>query len=138
MSRTSCFGTCPVYRLTLRGTGACTYSGHAFVRLKGDTTFSVSQQVIVDLLNDLNAMYFFNLRDRYTERAYVRLLPNGDLEHSVGESVDDPHLILTVQIGPYTKTVEKNWEFGPKELVAIADKIDKITNSSQWTTIPNR
>lgn len=138
LSRTSCMGTCPVYRLTLRGTGTYTFSGHRFVGQVVDTTVPLDQQVIVDLLNDLNAMYFFDMRDRYTERTFVRLLPTGELQHLMTITADDPHLILSVQIGSYTKTVEKNLDFGPGELVAVAAKIDKVTNSAQWTTVKGR
>lgn len=98
----------------------------------------MDQQVIVGLLNDLNAMYFFDMRERYTEREFVRLLPSGELQHLMTMSVDDPHLIVSVQIGSYAKTVEKNLKFGPEELVAVAEKIDKAANSAQWTTVKGR
>ena len=32
MQRTSCFGTCPIYAVTIDGRGAVTYDGERFVR----------------------------------------------------------------------------------------------------------
>ena len=132
LNRTGCFGTCPSYRLVLRGSGDCTYVGASHVLQQGEVSFHLEPSAVVDLLNDLYGMEFFRFSDFYVEREMVRALPDGTVEHSFQSVSDDPHQIVTVQIGPYTKRVEKNFLFGPKELVTFAEKVDAITKSSQW------
>jgi len=43
LHRTMCFGTCPVYRITIYGTGEVVYQGYYFVRVKGPRTAYISQ-----------------------------------------------------------------------------------------------
>ena len=135
LSRTACFGSCPVYRLILRGTGECTYTGSIDVERNGDIPFHLDPPVVLDLLNDLYGFGFFRMEDFYVERQGVRAKPDGTVELTIMSVVDDPHQVLTVRIGAYVKRVEKNSMFGPRELVTMGEKIDKVTHSSQWVQV---
>jgi Domain of unknown function (DUF6438) len=42
LERTSCFGECPVYSVTIDGRGNVTYDGEQFVRVKGRATGRIS------------------------------------------------------------------------------------------------
>ena len=134
LERTSCFGSCPVYQLTIRGTGNCTYSGRQFVGWRGDAQFELDPATIVGLLNDLYDLDFFVRRDVYTKGETV-LLQNGTVEHLETRVTDVPHLILTVRILDYRKSVSMiaiKAFGGPPELLAFGAKIDSLTASSQW------
>jgi hypothetical protein len=133
MERTGCYGTCPAYRLVIRGTGQCSYIGIHHVRQMGEVDFRLDQKVVVDLLNELYAIDFFRLKDKYVEAQYLRLLPGGKLQHSSATIADVPHTIVRLQIGSYSKSVEEAWDLGPPDLTKLGTKIDAITNSSQYT-----
>jgi protein TonB len=130
--RTGCFGTCPSYRLVIRGTGDCTYFGSDYVSEKGEIPFHVEPSAVIDLLNDLYGMEFFNLKDYYIERETVHALPDGTVAQSRLVVSDIPHQIVAVKIGAYVKRVEKNSMFGPQDLVTFGEKMDAVTQSSQW------
>jgi hypothetical protein len=138
LHRTSCYGECPAYSVTIRGNGECTYSGIRSVGVRGERKFRIELARVLDLLNSFYAVEFPFLKDGYLERTYVRMSPEGKADLSVGMVTDDPHIILSLSIGEYAKTVEKNSEFGPVELERLADMIDRITNSGQWTRMPVR
>ena len=110
--------------------------GSSYVLQKTEIPFHLEPSVVVDLLNDLYAMDFFSLKDSYVERHTVRARADGTVEHFALTVSDDPHQIVTVHIGAYMKQIEKNSMYGPKDLVALGEKIDAITNSSQWTKAP--
>lgn len=138
LERTGCYGTCPAYRIVVRGSGKCTYLGIHHVRKTGEIGFRLDQKVVVELLNDFYAIDFFRLRDQYTQSHYIRLLPNGKLEHSSAAITDVPHTIVRLNIGPYSKSVEEAWDMGPQDLTKLSGKIDSLTNSSRWTQPPSR
>src|SRR3954471_18060969 len=51
LSRSECYGSCPVYSLTIAGDGTVTYEGKAFVRVQGPASDQVSVsnvQALVD------------------------------------------------------------------------------------------
>lgn len=138
LERTGCYGTCPAYRLVIRGSGQCTYSGIHHVHQTGEVGFSLDQKVVVELLNEFYAIDFFRLRDQYTQGHYIRLLPNGKLEHSSATIADVPHTIVRLTIAFYSKSVEEAWDMGPQDLTKLSEKIDLLTNSSRWTQPPSR
>jgi len=132
LSRTSCYGTCPIYTIVVGGDGACTFKGFDFTAVKGERAFHIEPKAVLDLLNEFYRIDFLGLRDRYLERIYIGVRPDGTIEKSIGSVEDDPHTLITLKLGTYSKTIEKNSEFGPSDLVDLADRIDRVTNSAQW------
>jgi hypothetical protein len=132
LSRTSCYGTCPVYTVVVGGEGACVFTGIHFTAVQGERAFRIEPKAALDLLNEFYRIDFLGLRDQYLERVYVDVRPDGMIKKSFGSVVDDPHTLITLKLGTYSKTIEKNSEFGPTELVDLADRIDRVTNSAQW------
>src|SRR5258708_13538121 len=65
MSRTACFGTCPVYDLELDGSGSVTYVGKKFVRVVGKRTAHIDPAKVAELIRQFHAINFFVLKDSY-------------------------------------------------------------------------
>src|SRR5882724_1752479 len=86
LQRTSCFGPCPVYTVTLDARGTVTYEGERFVRVVGRRTAQVER------------IHFFQMRDAY------RVIENPD--GTVSSVSDMPTKTVTVTANNRTKSVE--------------------------------
>ena len=50
MQRTSCFGPCPIYTVTIDARGMVTYEGERFVRVAGRQTARIAPSLVASLL----------------------------------------------------------------------------------------
>lgn len=118
LERTACFGTCPVYKLTITGNGTVVYEGHDFVQVKGVQTSSIGTAQVQDLVDAFEQADFLTLTD-YTEQKVTDL----------------PSAITSITIGGQTKTVNHYYgdDSAPQQLTDLESKIDEIVNSKQWT-----
>ena len=65
LERGECLGTCPVYRVEIRGDGAGTFHGAGFVLVLGDHSFRVPPETVQCLLEDFRAADFWSLAPEY-------------------------------------------------------------------------
>jgi len=122
LERTTCFGTCPVYQLTIHRSGKVEYEGKAHVWEEGRRTSRISGKNFEKLAKKIDEINFFDLKDRYDGKN-----PDGS-----GVTVTDlPTTKTSVTRGNRTKTVE-NYFRGPKELKELEDLIDELTKSAEW------
>ena len=119
LERTVCHGTCPSYKLTIDGGGTVNYEGVDFVKVKGKQTANLGSAQIQDLVSAFETANFFSLQDNYTAQ----------------DSTDTPSAITSITLNGRTKTVTHYYgdKSAPQELFDLESKIDKITNSTQWT-----
>src|ERR1700730_2925658 len=115
LERTACFGTCPVYTLTVYSDGKVEYEGKEHVKEKGARSSKIDEKLFLRLLEKADEIGFFKLNDRYE-----------------GRVTDLPTRITTVTKGDVSKTV-RNYYGGPKGLHDFEQLIDHVTNSAQWT-----
>ncbi|MEY2498388.1 MAG: hypothetical protein QOD12_1944 [Verrucomicrobiota bacterium] len=115
LERTACFGTCPVYTLTVYSDGRVEYEGKDHVKEKGSRSLKIDGKLFQRLMKKVDEIAFFKLEDRYE-----------------GRVTDLPTRITTVTKGDVTKTV-RNYYGGPKGLHDLEQLIDEVTNSAQWT-----
>ena len=118
LERTACYGTCPVYKLTITGDGTVVYDGRDFVEVKGEQTSSISPAQVRDLVDAFEQANFLSLHD-YTEQKVT----------------DNPSAITSITIKGQTKTVNHYYgdNSAPPELTELESKIDAVVNSKQWT-----
>jgi Domain of unknown function (DUF6438) len=122
LERTRCFGTCPVYTVTVLSSGRVEFTGEDHVKVKGVQTSQISPPDFARLVKKIDEIDFFNLRSRYDGRN-----PDGS-----GTTVTDlPTRKTSVTRGGETKKVE-NYFRGPKGLGELEDLIDKLTKSAKW------
>jgi hypothetical protein len=60
LERTSCFGTCPSYIVTLDGDGNVVYQGREFVRVTGEHRTKIDPAKVDDLVREFQRIGFFN------------------------------------------------------------------------------
>jgi hypothetical protein len=66
LERGPCFGTCPVYSLSVVADGSVSYDGRQFVAVEGSQTVSISQAEVLLLVEAVVEADFFDLADTYT------------------------------------------------------------------------
>lgn len=118
LTRTSCFGFCPAYRVTIRDDGSVTYVGERFVHAIGERHAQVPREDVERLLQRFDAIGFEQLRDRYSA-------PVTDL----------PTYTVTLERAGRRKTVA---DYGglsagmPQAVRDLQDEIDRVANTAQW------
>src|SRR4026209_824321 len=63
LQRTSCYGQCPIYAVSIDAGGTVTYDGEMFVRVVGRQTARISPAAVAALLASAVRIHFFDLRD---------------------------------------------------------------------------
>jgi hypothetical protein len=127
LRRTECLGSCPAYTLTIRGDGPCTLSGSG--KPTWVQTYSIDSKSAIEVLHDFYDSDFFVLRTRYTEGRGPIVQQDGWVREVGISSTDQPHTILTLTIGTYSKTIDSCNGDGPKALRDIADHMDRISDA---------
>lgn len=123
VERTACYGTCPVYKVTLRSDGTVSYEGKEFVKAKGRRSGRISPVDFQQLARQVQHIGFFDMKDEYVSKQN----PNG----SRSRVTDLPTTLTTVQQGKNRKTV-KDYYGGPEALRELEDLIDRVSRSETW------
>jgi uncharacterized protein DUF6438 len=118
MERHSTGGQSPAYSLTIRGNGKVVYHGIKNVKVSGTHTAQLSKTDMKELVDEFVNIYYFALKDRYDEATIL----------------GSPSVTTSITLDQRTKSIFHNHGSpAPKGLSELEDKIDKITNSNQWT-----
>lgn len=119
LERTMCFGTCPVYTVTVYGDGKVIFEGQKYVKVTGRRTARISPQQVRQLIAEFDKAHYFALQDRY---------------YAPNSRTDFPSAITSITIGARTKTVDHYLgdSSAPPALTNLEDKIDAIVNTKRW------
>lgn len=112
LERWGCYGTCPVYKLSISGDGSVVYEGKEYVSSRGVHKGRVSQSDVQTLIQKFLAAKFFDLSD-------------GNIV------VDLPVRVLSVTHDGRHKELKEGC-LCPPELVALEDDVDKAAQSEKW------
>ena len=126
LERTSCFGECHAYTVSIDARGGVNYIGKDWVRVTGKATTRVPVSEVRALLATVERARFFQLRDRY------RSIRNPDGSETV--VTDLPTTFVTVTSGGRTKRVE-DYVGAPQELRDLERQIDAVSGSRRWIRI---
>jgi hypothetical protein len=117
LQRTECFGTCPIYKITIYGNGLVVYEGRAYVGTRGIRKSFIGTDKVIQLATELENAGYFSLDDSYNE-------PN-----------DLPSAVIYAKINNKEKSIVHNHELSsnsPEILYSIEKAIDEAANSLQW------
>jgi hypothetical protein len=125
LERGPCFGTCPVYRVSLSADGSVVFAGTRFVTRVGTDTSRARPGVVDSLVRSLDAGGFFALADAYLPDA-----PVCGPYHT-----DAPTVSISVQAPGRDKTVRHDHGCmgAPAELTGMERLIDSIAGTERWT-----
>jgi cellulose synthase/poly-beta-1,6-N-acetylglucosamine synthase-like glycosyltransferase len=126
LERTTCFGTCPAYKVSIFGDGLVLFEGKEFVKTKGDADGRITKDELQQLVREFEKIDYLKLYDRY-----------GDDEKTCPESwTDYPSAITSLNSNGKQKTVHHY--LGCRgltildQLTALENKIDEVVNTKRW------
>jgi hypothetical protein len=117
LERTACFGTCPVYSVTIFRDGRVRYEGREFVKAEGVRTRVVPTGEFKRIAAKVDEIGFSKLKSAY--RASI---------------TDLPTTIVTVTRGSKSKRVE-DYFGAPKRLHDLEQLIEHVANISRWVEL---
>jgi Domain of unknown function (DUF6438)/Ankyrin repeats (3 copies) len=123
LQRTSCFGPCPIYTVTIDARGKVTYEGERFVRVVGRRTAQIDTSIVAGLLARAERIRFFEMRDTY------RVIQNPD--GTVTSVTDLPTTLVTVTVNGRTKRIE-DYVAAPDSLAEFEREIEGAAGTKRW------
>lgn len=120
MSRSACFGACPVYYIEIHEDGKVIYRGYKNVDVIGEQSSTIPMEKVNELVNQFNRIGYFDLEDRYDELAITD-------QATVQTSIRIDGTFKSVY--DYLGAIEV-----PElpKLRQLENMIDEVTNSSRW------
>lgn len=119
LERRPCYGTCPVYTLTLNADGTALYNGVRYAARTGKYKGTFWANDLTRLAPLLDRMGFWKLQSEYRTMA-----------------TDQSTQVLTVVTDKGTKKVLEYGHQGPAELWALHTIVDGIgANAREWTKV---
>lgn len=120
LERTSCYGSCPVYSLTIDGDGAVSYHGTSWVKVCGAGRKQISREAVAELLGQF-------------ERAdYFRLV--WDSSCGRGMATDNPSSKTSLRIAGAAREIDHYHgdRCAPEALEQLEKAIDRVAGSAEW------
>jgi Domain of unknown function (DUF6438) len=124
LERTPCFGSCPVYQVSISRSGTVRFVGKQHVTREGEATAEIPAARVDSLLRELEAGGYFGFAD-----AYVMSSP------ACGQyATDSPTVITSVSAGGRTKTIRHDFgcDGAPEELGRLERRIDEVASTAGW------
>lgn len=121
LERTPCFGTCPVYSITILQDGTVIYNGEAHVDVVTEVTVQIDPATVDLMVDAFVAAGFFGWDEFYDDSTITDL----------------PSVITTVTHEGQTHQVSRYSadESIPLELLFLEAWIERMVNASAWTGI---
>lgn len=118
LTRGMCFGTCPVYSVTLRADGTATWNGEAFVDRLGEFRGEFWEGEFDRLARFIQRSGFFDWHDEYAEAV-----------------TDNPTYTIEVERDGRSKRVLQYATDEPSDFWVIGRLIDSIAAEATWTLV---
>ncbi|HEY2362230.1 MAG TPA: ankyrin repeat domain-containing protein [Candidatus Angelobacter sp.] len=119
LARTSCFGTCPSYKVEVRGDGSVFYEGGGYVAFTGVHRGLVPQSNVIELVKLFEKADYYSLRDEYTSSV-----------------TDNPTQTTSISIDGRQKQVVDYVGLSAGMPLAVAQlelAIDRLSGAERWT-----
>src|SRR5215472_12305424 len=135
LERTECFGSCPVYRITLSGSGDVRYEGYKFVATEGQVDDRLTARQLGELIAAINECNFFALRESYQSDfdgcpAILSDLSSATISVTLGGR--------TKRIQHYIGCVERSRDTSgdfvpyPLKLYNLENRVDEVVGTKRW------
>ena len=125
LERTPCFGSCPVYRVTISRGGMVRFEGKRFVADTGTDSAQVAKGAVDSLLAELDRGGFYDFEEQYVAGA-----PGCGLY-----ATDLPSAITSVDDGSRSKRIQhdRGCSDAPQALATLENRIDEVAGTARWT-----
>ncbi len=120
LERTACYGTCPIYKMTIFSNGRVEWQGEEFVKVKGKASATLSVAELSALKAAFRDAKYFDLGDGF----------------DCYEVTDHPSANTSYDDGSRKKSIKHyhgcKSKPGIEALSALEAKIDQIVKSDRW------
>ena len=121
MSRSQCYGSCPAYEVTIRGSARIEFKGEAFVCRRQVSASVADLAAVARLFQGLDVVKFaampnFEHQDASDQETVTLTLARNGSAHSIRHYYGDSQ--------------------APRVLTFIEDRIDKLAGTAAWTGTP--
>ncbi len=120
LSRSGCYGTCPIYSVVIHGNGKIEFHGRQYVAIPGDHQARIGPEATAQLLERFRAAEFFRLKDKY-----------------VASVTDNPTYCLELTIGAKSKIITDyvgTWVGMPTLVTELEDAVDDTAGTDRWVS----
>ncbi len=117
MSKTPCYGQCPVYSFELFSDGTIDFTGKRFVKFEGHYKGQITDEQIHLIKEQIKSTNFFELESKYDSKA-----------------TDIPTCIIQVIIEEQNKTITDRMG-APKELKELEKMIEEMVLNSKMEKV---
>jgi len=123
LERTSCYGNCPAYKLTIHGDGRVEYEGTANVKVTNKKEGHVQPGDLKKILAAFDKANYFSIKP-YTDDTCTCTL-----------CTDMPTAITEIRAKEKSHRVEHYYgcRCAPRELWEVEQEIDRVVGTEQWT-----
>jgi hypothetical protein len=124
LERTPCFGSCPVYSLSVSRSGVVRFDGKKFVRHTGPDSAKISAAGVDSLLAEISAAGYYDFEERYTSGA-----------PACGRYATDlPSVITSVTDGSRSRRIQhdRGCSDAPPALSRLESRIDEVAGTARW------
>ncbi len=126
LARSTCFGECPAYSVTIDAKGNVTYDGKKSVRVEGPQSDRVPLSHVAALGATVERIGFFQLDERYR---FIRTPDGGQISIT-----DRPTTFVWVTNAGRSKSVE-DYLGAPEGLKQLEKQIDETARTKRWITL---
>src|ERR1041385_7939969 len=119
LERTACFGTCPVYTITIYDNGDVVYNGEKFTDVTGEQKSQIDPAIVAQMVKSFEEAGYFDWKEAYDKYTITDL----------------PSVITSVTHDGKTHRIERYTgdDTIPLALPYLEQWIDTMTNSGIWT-----
>lgn len=120
LSRSGCYGPCPIYSVVIHGDGKIEFHGGHYVAIPGDHQARIAPEAAAQLFERFRAAEFFEFKDKY-----------------VASVTDNPTYCLELAIGAERKTITDyvgTWVGMPTLVSELEDAVDKAAGTDRWVS----
>lgn len=126
LERGACFGTCPIYKVSLTSDGRVSFEGINYTKIKGKATGRIKAKDFQKLVKEFEQIKYFSLDDKYEPG-----------ESNCGAAVTDmPYVKSSIQLKGRTKSVSHYQgclQSGVvRALFALDRRIDEVAGTAKW------
>jgi ankyrin repeat protein len=118
LSRTACLGTCPAYRVEIRGDGTVLYHGESFVVVEGDHRDHISEAQVEEIVEAFRNADYFSLKDEY------KYLVTDNPTFTTSFEADHLKKAVTDYVGPAAGM--------PQAASNLELAIDRVADTAKW------
>jgi hypothetical protein len=126
LERGACFGTCPIYKVTVSSDGKVTFEGFNYTKTKGKATARIKPKDFQKLVKEFEKIKYFSLDDKYEPGT-----PN------CGQAATDmPYVKSSIQLKGKMKSISHYQGCVSSDIVrslfALDRKIDEVARTAKW------